>query len=365
MVKGAMKLQCLFRRFRAVIRVEKLRYRKLRIESATTIQKTFRRKLAYNRFAIIYDRNMRAKIIQYAWWCYKARVEANKRLRQRRIVKIQMIVRGKLGRKRFAYFDAIRQAIRQRRQEAVETIKPLMIGHLTRKRWKDRLTAHYSKRQSAAKVMQLFLVTRMLGITARRRVMTIRSRNALMNQEYKAARTIQCLVRRKLAYLRVKDRLIARNEEERLARLKVPYYFRLKDTYYSNQNIYHYKYCLRIQCLMRCHLARKKVARVRQQKEDEYQESLKLAQNIHNLDSESLRRLMSSKSGMFEEQILALKNSTAIKIQRIIRGFCVRRRLAKRKAIKLLKWFCMETKVRHCIRKMRAAYRLVSPSFSC
>ena len=54
-------------------------------------------------------------------------------------LQIQRIVRGMLGRKRFKYFDEIRQSFRENQKKAFDRIcrlfYPVVLGFVTRKHW--------------------------------------------------------------------------------------------------------------------------------------------------------------------------------------------------------------------------------------
>jgi hypothetical protein len=291
MIQGALKLQCLFRRYKAIVRTERVRIQKRRFFSALVIQKHIRRKLQTLRFNKRWKRHLKAKTIQYAWLRYKARKIKYQKLQIQKTVEIQRIIRGKLGKRRFYKFYEQHQEQLKKRRDALQAIQPVFTGFLTRRTIKPILQEHLSKRRNATILIQTQLQAVAMGQEARKKVAEIKKNKALARQKWKAAIKIQSRMRIVLAKKLVKYLFEQKKRRELLEELKVPYYYRLKKTYFSQQNIYHFKYALRIQCMIRRFLARKKIARKALENEIAFIESLKSMKNLHMMDPVLLKSM--------------------------------------------------------------------------
>jgi hypothetical protein len=265
MIKGALKLQSLFRRYKATIRVDRIRYHKKRLWASILIQKHIRRKLQGLRFNKIWKRHCQAKLLQYFWLCCKARKRYKHLLHIRSAKRIQRIIRGKLGRNRFAYFCEQNRQRLLRRQQAILRLKPLLLGWITRRKYGPLLQSHYSKRNKAAATLQMHFQAIILGQKTRQHLQELQKLELLDRLKWKAAIKIQTRMRMFLAKRLVNYLIEQRKRRELLEELKIPYYYRLKKTYISQQNTFHYKYAVRIQCLIRKFLARHKIKRVKLQ----------------------------------------------------------------------------------------------------
>ncbi len=374
MISGATKFQSLFRRYQAVIRVEKMRIRRNRLLASILIQKHIRRKLQAAKFAVVWKRHQKAKIIQYAWYYYKARCVRFEHVKWWKALDIQRVVRGRIGRKRFQHFYDLHQAELKRRAAAVKVIEPIILGYATRRRLKDILNSYLQRRQRAARVIQVRLKAITLGIKARQRVEEMRALGALVLARERGALKIQTQIRRKLATVRVKRLLDKKLIEIQREEMKIPYYFRIKKRYYLSQNTYHYQYVLRIQCLARRFLARRKVERRKEERKNDVFESIRSHsfKSGSSFDSQSIKMmsaqfLLASRSGKLSEkdsqrlkefrELEVVRSYFAVIVQRYYRGFHIRSNFKRNKAIPALIWFCRETKVRFHIKQFLRNYR--------
>ena len=70
-------MQSLWRRYRAVLRVSKLSHIRRKHRAATKIQKVGRGMLGRLTVKDIHERHAKATLIQYFFWCFKARKGIN------------------------------------------------------------------------------------------------------------------------------------------------------------------------------------------------------------------------------------------------------------------------------------------------
>lgn len=326
--RAATLYQCVYRRYRAVIRVETLRVARRRHRAAIKIQAMVRSKLARMKFHVKLHRHYMALVIQYSYWCYRARCETTRRRRRKASIAIQRIIRGVLARQRVL-------KLRARRQAAIRKITPVGLGYITRRKWRKKLQAHLLKRQQAARKLQKLMKAMYLGRKARLIVREMRQDRDAFESKVKAAINIQRVVRGKLGRQRVK-RLKQQLEEELNKRKAIPYYYRMKDYYYRGQNMYHRKPVIKIQCMVRRYFAKKKAVRQKRRKsvakiEIAYQ-SFKIIEEAKSIRRELARRKSSRLIGM-------------VKIQGLVRVFLARKYVAKKRAIKILRWGIMEFNV--------------------
>ena len=116
--------------------------------------------------------------LQYCWLCHKARITAFGLKCIKSTLKIQSVVRGRFGRKRFGYFLNRRNNWEKMRAAALARITPVVIGRLTRRRYGPALRRFKLRRQKAASRIQVNLAAVKLGNEARRRVKRIRQENS-------------------------------------------------------------------------------------------------------------------------------------------------------------------------------------------
>jgi hypothetical protein len=389
MIKGAMKMQCLFRKYKAIVKVEQLRYRRKRLLACILLQKVVRSKLQRVKFSLIWKKYQKAKIIQYSWLCYKARKIRNEKYRNKCAIKIQKIIRGKLGRKRFQYYLSMKRKEIQKKFNAITAITPFGIAFITRRKWGKILQEYRQNRNNAAKIIQQKLQAVQLGKIARKRVEDIKENQKLIIRRKKAATKIQSIMRMKLAKMKVLLLFKQREAMEKQQDMSVPYYYRLKKKYLGQQNTYHYQQVRKIQCLIRCFLAKKKVELVRTLKEEAYLLSMNNG-NLHMMDAESLkllserlaaaassRRTIAGGGGgaggegvqdaMLDEisrkiqvqQMENLRYLSIIKVQKVFRGFYLRLLMKRNNSVPLLKFLCREAIIRYKIKKFLVNYRLV------
>lgn len=359
-VRGALALQTLYRRYRACLYVEQVRRHQHRTRSAVLLQRTVRMIQQRRRYVQLRRRHLASLCITYAIWCYQARLVYHARVLYRAARHIQRLVRGFLGRRRYARINAVRLAWRQRRHDAIRVLTPLFLGHLTRRRLRTRLQDHLQRRQQAARILQRRLQARLYGQRARRYVQQMRIHLADDLRQRRAAREIQRMVRgRLLNPAKVQRQGLFMQEMQaarQRARDRLPHYYRAKFAYLSDQNLIYRKPVVRIQCLLRRKLARKKVHHVIRERSALVLQSFFVAQ----LQIKEAKAIVQAR-----RQSLHIQRGHVVLIQRHVRGFVARRRVRRHRATLCLKWLCREVQVRRHIREAMDTFRYVSTASLC
>jgi hypothetical protein len=258
----AVKFQSVWRRYRAIMRVEIMLLNRRAGSSAIMIQKVFRgfiKRVAFSALRLIHRK---AKVIQYLALRRRAYKEMMRRKRLKCAIIIQRVTRGHLGRKRFALIKKDALSAFEAYWAAVKVVAPIILGYATRKRWAPRVAAHLARRRAAANVLQKHFRAILLGQKARVRVRQLRAAKTLLHRQNVVAVVIQRRVRGILGRAKARQRK-KKLEVQREEFNKLPYYYRMKDEYYRTQNMYHRSKVVKIQCAIRRRLARDKVWRVR------------------------------------------------------------------------------------------------------
>lgn len=345
---GALRFQCLWRRYRAVVRVSKLRGVRGRWGAVVMIQKVVRGYLSRLEFKTKWEAHVAVKRIQYSWWGYRARQELLFRRRSRAAVQVQRVVRGKLGRNRFLHFVRLKQAKKQRRWDALSKIGPVVVGHLTRKRWKQKLIESTERRRKAGLVLTRHSYTFLLGMRARRYVRELRAELKQAALEYRSVIKIQRVTRgaqgRKKAIIRRKEWEVERERANR-----IPFYYRTKNDYYLTQNMFHRPFVLKIQCMVRRRLARNKVER---------RKRFLAAKKIQKMCRAVMAKIKALKEIEEIKRKRRLQVAYVLRIQRVGRGFIGRSELKRHKKIMVVKGFLQETHVVNIVRRAKRNFRI-------
>lgn len=339
--RGALALQCLWRRYVATIRVNDWRVNRFRHRAATVIQAKARMRSACKRVALLRVRIAAAITLQYAWLCYLARKEKKHRKQQLCALAMQRIVRGRLGRKRFAFFDRIRHNRREMERKALQTIRWLVVGHLTRRKFGPVLKEYIARRHYHAIRIQQLLQGFVLAAKARARVAHLRAmvkaEKEKKRAEYKralklnrSAVTIQRVQRGHAA----RKRVLRLKEEARLELIRrthrTPMYYRLKEQYLREVTMFTRAAVVRIQCMFRCTKAR---LVVRERKRELAALAIQEYWRGYMLTKAAVRVLT-------EQRLLCLRRDKgAVTAQRLVRGFLARLHCERHRRVREIKWF--------------------------
>jgi hypothetical protein len=130
--------------------------------------------------------------------------------------------------------------------------------------------------------------------------------------------------------------------------LQLPYYYRLKSTYLTSQDVYHRRYVLKIQCCARRYLARKRIVR---------QKRKRSALIIQSFVSNRLAIAEARAIVAERRKSIAVQRLHVICLQRMTRGLLQRRALKRAWASQVLRWATREVVVRKKIAQAMATYR--------
>jgi len=334
--RNAVKFQSVWRRYRAIVRVDLMlqdqKYRK----SVVVIQKTFRAFHVRVGYVALRDIHRKAKVIQYLGLRRRAYLEMMRRKKIRCAIKIQRVVRGRQGRQRVKMLRQDQLSAYEAYWRAVRTVEPIILGYATRKRWAPRVAAHVARRAGAAGVLQKRFVALLLGQKARARVRVLQQENDLQNRKNKLVVRIQKRIRGVLGRIKAREqrrKVLAYRELQS----RQPYYYRLKDEYYRSQNMYHRAKVVKIQCLVRCHLARRRVYHQRR-----HLAVLRIQKFLLGKQVIQEARLKLAKMKRELAKRFALITMANLRIAMFLRRKRVERLAKKRLQVKIIKWFLSE-----------------------
>jgi hypothetical protein len=349
--RNAIKFQSVWRRYRAIVFVEIMLLDRKGRGSAIKIQKVFRGFLKRVAFVALRLIHRKAKVIQYLCLRRKAYKEMMRRKRNRCATKIQRIVRGRQGRRRFALVKKNQLDAFEAYWRAVAVVAPIILGYATRKRWAPRVKAHIAKRRAAAMVLQKHFKAIILGQKARLRVIQIRAANSLLQRQNRMIVAIQRR-QRGIAGREKSRRQRKKLEQQRENFNRLPYYYRMKEEYYRTQNMYHRSRVVKIQCAMRCHLARARVYRQRREvAARKIQRKARSRANVAEAKAkvELARRELANK--------IAKIAMASLKIVLFVRRRKVEIATHKRLQAKIIRWFLTEVKIVHKLKHAKLNFR--------
>lgn len=331
--RGAIRFQCIWRRYKAIVMVSLLLNDDQGKRCAILIQKKFRGYLARSIYRGLVRIHTSARTIQYFFLRNKALKERMKRLRIKSAVQIQAFIRGRQGRKRFQYFKSLKLAKESANWNAMSALAPIILGHATRRKWKECIQRNTLIRHKNARTIQTLLKAIMLGYKARVEVVTIRKLYIEKQCRIKSAIEIQRIQRGIQGRLKFRNHLKKWLEEQEKAIRYIPQYYRLKAEYYKTQNIFHRRYLLTIQCAIRCRLARNKVWRQRR-----YLAACKIQRLISSFVAIKLAKHYVERLRIARKQLGLLVCS----VQKLIRGFLGRQKFKRYKMRDIILWFLRE-----------------------
>lgn len=359
-IRGATKMQSLWRRYKATLRVDKLSTRRKRLRAAAKIQSVARGMIGRIRAARIKEIYTSARKIQCLVRCRRARKEHLRRLRWRSAIRIQRIARGRQGRKRFQIRKERHLAYLLNRRVARIRLVPYFLGWRTRRVWLPRVRKHVARRRAAIIVIQKW----MRRSLAQRRVAKIRHDRAveaariakeLADEEFqrmrrlKAAGKIQRVMRGVMARKRVRVLRVAYNLSLDSKRERMKHYWRLKEDYYRDQNMFHRPFLLKIQCFFRTRRAVWRVRALRRQR---------AARNIQRAWAR-FKAIRAAKRRAAKLRYIRLQlNLAATDIQKIVRGFMGRYEFKRHEMAEINKWFLHEIKSLGLIGKALQNFRI-------
>jgi hypothetical protein len=354
-LRGALKMQCLVRRYFAVIKVDILLDNRHRYRSARKIQSILRMFIVRLNVKDIAERLWRSKVIQYSWWCYLSRKELHRRVRNKCAIKIQKNSRGRKGRKRFLYFKTRHDNYESMRLHSIRILTPLFLGYRSRRIWLPKIKSYITRRYNAAtKIQKLSSISVSLRLMeeAKIRVSKLRIQR---EQESKIdfimninIRIIQRVFRGFIGRRRwLAEQTRVRDAYKR--RTNLPSYFWIREDYYRTQNMFHRAYIIKLQCFVRCCFAFKLVAKKRRIKF-----SNRIKRKIKDYQSMQLAKNILAE----KREIMRLQIICAGHMQRISRGFMGRYEARKHHLAEVVKFFIHELKSQGLIGKVFINFRV-------
>jgi hypothetical protein len=348
---GALKMQCLWRRYEAIVMVDEYYRRWKEVEGAITIQSGIRGMLDRKRVKRMKKWKESACTIQRGIRCRHARDHLYHLKRFYAIQKIQKNWRGYQTRKYILKILLAKRQIRQRQELALTMILKTVRGYWIRKKWGPKLFEYKRKRLDAMikiktrysaikkgnidrRMIQQWKQAARVIIRSFRRFHELCSDRAKRRKlEYYSAMKIQSLFRgiQGREYARERQRLLNQQGE-----MKMPIYYRLKKRYYCDQNAFNGWAAIRIQTHIRRYLAVRFVMEVR------WNHAAKIIQMMMRkyFERKEAKEIVKQR-----KNALYYRDRMATRIQRIHRGILGRRVARIHRSSDILKWFLRETKM--------------------
>jgi hypothetical protein len=355
---SAIKIQSLFRRYKAVIFVDNYAAYIKSIKAVIKIQSIFRKAVASIRVKAIRKKRNSVIVIQCMFRIIKAKSEYKKRRVKRAAQTIQRTYRGYIGRRRI-------KRIKHARSSAISILARIILGYNVRRKTLPVLKAYKLRRVQAALKLQARLKAIYLGRLVRKKFKEVIEATRVIQRFYyivrdrhiaknllivinnKAATKIQRVWRGILGRTRAEAIKISMKSFRKRDRL----YYLLKSEYYRSQNMFHRPYVIKIQSCFRRHVARMKVSFIR---------SIKNALVIQR-QFRGYKAMKSAKQRLKDLRALRVKRDLAIRlIQRVARGFMGRYEARKHYRANEVKWFLYEIRATGLIGRALAQFRLIS-----
>jgi hypothetical protein len=343
---GAVKMQCLWRRYQAIVLVDIYYSKWKQVEGSIYIQKVTRG-IQGRRKAEAYKRKKNAsERIQRGYRCHRAHDERKRRHLARQSMRIQRIVRGRQARGRVTQIRKRRAQERAEHAKAFNLVEKMILGHARRKKYIPKIEAYKKKRLTASvfikekfKAVQEGNRYRAILAMQRRSVQVIV--NAIQRFMYRKYLRIECAImiqsvmRRHLA-----KRIFREKQEEFLVFMsKRSLYYRLKAMYQSDQEAFFGVQASLIQTVWRSYYANKMKAQMQLFIQRDH-----AAQEIQRVGMNHVRRREAKLIANEKRKIKYRKEYAAIKIQKIGRGKSVRIEYFKHQQANIMKWFLVEAK---------------------
>ncbi len=352
MAKGSVKMQSLWRKYRAICRVEKIIRQRKRVKSATRIQNCWRCKIARKVVGKRRHIFISARKIQLCCLIYKAKKRVALQViivynekRRKAAIRIQSLCRGRISRKRVKYLWQKRYELRKLQVEALHLMARTIKGYHA---W-NILLRRCKYRDSAATIIQIFCMSTVQRIKAKRKVELIRRNKQREISEQNATKIINLtstLGTTKIVAHKMVDKFRTKKKEKINL---LPKYYQLRLEYFESQNKLHGKAVIKIQCLYRVRKAKK---------------MFKLKLNEHKIRKiqKKWRDYCVIQDAKLRVQIVREKRQqlilAVIQIQRIIRGFVPRRVYRRHRSAKLVTWFIHEIRALGLIGKALSNFRV-------
>lgn len=343
---GAIKMQCLWRRYQAILLVDIYYSKWKQVEGSIMIQKVTRGIQGRRKAAICKQRKLAAERIQRGFRCHQARNERMKRHLAKHSTRIQRIMRGKLAR------DRVEQMRKRRAQEMAEharafgIVEKMILGHARRKTYIPKIEAYKKKRIAAAHTLKERLKAVKEGNLQRAIIAMQRKSvrifvNAIQRYMYRKMLRIECAIiiqsvmRRHLA-----KRIFREKQEEYLIRMsKENLYYRLKKMHQTDQEAFFGSHASLIQTFWRAYYADKMKTQMRV-----FLERCHAAEVIQRAGMNRVRRREAQAIVNEKRRVKYRIEYAVVKIQKIARGKIARTEYYKHQQTNIMRWFLVEAK---------------------
>ena len=341
---GALRFQCLFRRYSATLVVDRKLRLLIRKKSCVQLQKRMRGVLTRKRTNIMLKNYRAARIIQCMVRSRLARSRVARVRRTRAATRIQKLHRGGGGRGFAAEKKRKYLAWKKKRQDAIDVMSHVILGYAARRKWLPLITAYTALMRKCATIAQcsirVFLACRKVKHLRRlrddaelRRLIAEQEAAERAQLELEAALFIERVVRGFLGRRKAHLRAIQREHDELLRAARIPAYYRIKEDYFKSQNMLHKGLVVKIQCAYRTMLARRVMRRKKRKRAVRRIEKFyRSCMQMRDAKAELARR----------REIWRQKNFAATEMQRIVRGFMGRFEFKKHERAEIIKWFIDE-----------------------
>ena len=344
---GALKMQCLWRRYQATVIVDIYYSQRRRVEAAIMIQKVTRGIQGRRHVAAFKRDKLAAECIQRGARCRQAKKERKRRHLNKHSTHVQRIMRGKLAR------DRVSQMRKRRAQEMAEyaaafnVLEKMILGHARRKKYIPLIEINRKKRLAAATAIKLRYKAVKEG-NRDRALLTLKRHSvgvivsAIQQYMYykylriECATLIQSVMRRYLA----KRILKLKYEEYMLKMSRRSLYYRLKNMYQKDQEAFFGNHATVIQTYWREHYAYKMRTEMKLLLERTH-----AAEEIQRVGMNYVRRREAKEITNEKRKLKYKKEYAAIKIQKIGRGKRCRNEYFKHRQVNIIRWFLVEAKV--------------------
>jgi hypothetical protein len=348
---GALKMQCLWRRYETVLLVDQYYRRWKEVEGSIIIQRFERGRQGRLRAKRVRRWLAAVCTIQRATRCRQARDKVYHQRRRISSRNIQRVYRGHKSRLRVAKLLRARRLAKERHDYALQQITRVVRGFYIRRLWGPILEDYKRTRLEAMKKIKARYKAVKAGNADRRMIQKMRAAAAVITRSLRRFKELcsdrlnrDRLMKVSATKIQAAYRgLIGRRYAEKycewvrkMRQPKGPIYYRLKRMYYLDQNAFNGWAAIRIQCLMRRVLAKQLV---------EHMRFVRAAEIVQACARKYLERKEAKKIAAARKYALYYKHRMAIRIQKRHRGILGRKLAFTHRSADLLKWFLRETRI--------------------
>ena len=343
---GAIKMQCLWRRYQAIVIVDEYYSRWKQVEGAIVIQKVMRGVQGRRKARIFKRNNLAAEFIQRGYRCHRARMERLNRHLNRHATKMQCAIRRKLARDRVAQMRKRRAQRMAEHARAFDIVEKMILGHARRKKYVPLIEKNKEKRLAAAWAIKIRFKAVKEGNRDREMIAHQKKHariiiDAVQRFMFTKYLKIECAVLIQSAFrMHLAKGIIEQKREEYLMYLRQrSFYYRVKKMHQSDQEAFFGDPARKIQSCWRFFYARKKTALLRIMLA-----RIRAAEEIQRVGMNFVRRRRAKAVANEKRKKKYREKYAAVNIQRVARGKYARDEFYKHQQANIMKWFLIEAK---------------------